>query len=499
MSTTSPHSRPSLAAQRRAIYRLRRLTLEDSTIERRFPFAPYVDTPCAFFRDVLGFEPWAAQEQIANSVATHRRTAVRSGHKIGKSRTAAAISLWWACTRVRGRVILTSTIARQVRQVLWRELRMLTRASRYQLGASPALDPNTGMVWDDERQILGFTTAEPESMAGFSGDQLLFIVDEASGFPQEIYEAVVGNMAGGGSLLVLGNPTRASGFFFDAFRNGRENWSLIHVSSRTTPNVVEGHDRFPGLATREWVAMMDADYGPESPIVKVRVDGEFSAKSDDAVIGLEAVESAVARWEPDAEAMGVLEIGVDVARFGDDDTVIQPRRGFHAYPCVSIHGADTMQVAGRVAAVARQMHRHGEPAPVVRVDVIGIGAGVFDALRRDSFLRVQAVNVAERSRDPDKFCALRDEMWWAARDWLEDGGAIPQDPRLEAELLAPRYSFDTRGRIKVDDKAAIKKRIGRSPDRADALALAVCGVKQADSVGFTTGEGSSAQRLANIF
>lgn len=465
------------------------------------PFARYYDDPRGFFVDVLGFAPWSKQLAIAVAVAQHRRTAVRSGHKIGKSTIAAAVALWWVCTRPRARVILTSSIARQVKHILWREVRRLCRESRQPIGASPALDPNTGLRFQDGREILGFTTDEAESMAGFSGDQILFIIDEASGFPQALYEAVQGNTAGGGAILALGNPTRTTGFFFEAFRYERGGWFLIHVSSRDTPNVTGLEPSIPGLATPEWIAEMIAEYGEGSPIVAVRVDGNFSEKAEDAVVGLGSVEAAKARWT-NIPRLGQIEVGVDVARFGDDDSVIQARRGKHTYLPVAVHGLDTVQVASKVLALLfgpDGLHKHGEPKPIVRVDVIGYGAGVVDVLRRDPRVTVVPVNVGEAARDPEKFCGLRDEVWWAARKWLEDGGTLAPDPKLEADLLAPRYSYDARGRIKVEPKHETKKRLNRSPDRGDAFCLAVCGVGALASVGETTGEGSEADRLERFF
>jgi hypothetical protein len=476
------------------------LRAENPELNRpRLVHADYAADPAGFFRDVLGFTAWAKQLEIAHAVATHRRVAVRSGHKVGKSTIAAAVALWWVCTRPRGRVIMTSSVARQVRSILWRELRNLCRNARRPVGATPALDPNTGLRFEDGREVLGFTTDDAESMAGFSGDQILFIVDEASGFPQEIYEAVQGNTAGGGAILAIGNPTRDSGFFFDAFRYGRGGWHLIHISSLESPNVVEGRMVIPGLAGLEWVEEMRAEYGEASPIYAVRVKGDFAERSNDSVIGLALVEAARTAWDGTSSRIGPLEIGVDVARFGDDDSVIQPRRGNHAYRPTVVHGFDTVQVAGRVAEVAMSLSGSAaEGKPIIRVDVIGYGAGVVDVLRRDGRFHVVAVNVGESARDKEKFTSLRDEVWWAARKWLEGGGTLPPEPRLEADLLAPRYSYDARGRVKVEGKPEIKKRLGRSPDRADALCLAVCGVAKMASLGVTTGEGSEADRLASI-
>jgi len=139
------------------------------------------------------------------------------------------------------------------------------------------------------------------------------------------------------------------------------------------------------------------------------------------------------------------------------------------------HKLDTVQVAGRVLEVARQL-RLADERPLVRVDVIGVGAGVYDQLYHAPEVETVAVNVAETPvgiENQERFAQLRDQMWFGLADWLKDGGAIPDDPKLEAELVAPTYTFDMRGRIKVDTKDKMKERLGRSPDRADGLGLAV--------------------------
>lgn len=476
-----------------------RLKLTSAIISRsRLPYESYAHQPAAFCRDVLGWEPWTQQADALNQLSVYDRVAIKSGHKVGKSRLAAGAALWWYSTRRNARVILTSAVGRQVKHILWREVVAQCRAARQPIGADPAIDPNTGLRAPDGREILGFTTDQPESMAGFSGDEILFVIDEASGFDQSTYEAVQGNMAGGGKVLLIGNPTRTVGFFFSIFRNRTPGWFTYTISSRQTPNVTGIGTPVPGLANQEYIDQMDLEYGASSPIVKVRVDGEFSETADNAVMGIGTIEAARERWDI-ANATGALEIGVDVARFGDDDSVIQAVRGKHAYEPVSIHGADTVDVAGHVARLVEGLRRPGEAMPIVRVDVIGYGAGVVDVLARRTDMQVVGVNVGESARDRDKFVGLRDELWWSAREWLDDGGTLPPDPRLEAELLAPRYSFDARGRIKIEGKSEIKKRISRSPDRADALCLAVCGVAAMESAGITTGAFSEADALGRMF
>lgn len=429
---------------------------------------------------MLGLRLWSRQEEILCAAYESPRVAVRSGHKIGKSTSAVALGLWFTSdpvARPGARVVMTSSSARQVRTILWRELRRLYRPVRERIGGELHKVPDAGLVWDDGREILGFSTDEPEKMAGVSGAHVLFIVDEASGVPEEIFEAIEGNRAGGARLVLFSNPTRTSGTFFDAFNSKRQFWRGLKVSSEEAAAVTPP---IPGLATRAWVQEKAEEWGRESPIFQVRCGGNFPEQGECAVIALAAVEAARERHDArETDANGTLDVGVDVARFGDDETVVALRRGAHAFPLRTIVNGDGPDTAGRVLEAVAKARRGDEPVRI-NVDVIGVGASVFDALWRTApkGIEVVAVNVAENatSRGPDgeeKYARLRDQLWFSLRDWLREGGELPDDGKLEAELLAPEYAFDSRGRYVVESKDETKKKLGRSPDRADALALAV--------------------------
>lgn len=430
--------------------------------------------PVEFFRQVLGVEPWSRQAEILRAVADHPRVAVRSGHKIGKSLSCAGLALWWYATRPRARVVMTSSSDGQVKNILWPEVTQLYNAAARRgrpIEGELYESHQSGIKHPDGRHVFGFATNKTERMGGFSGDQLLFIVDEASGVEENIFEAIEGNRAGGARVVMFGNPTRTSGAFFEAFHDKADFWHTVRVSSEETPNVAAGRPIVPGLATREWVEEKRAEWGEDGPVYAYRVRGDFPREAQNAVIGLATVQDAIRRHDRTA-ADGPLEVGVDVARFGDDDTVIFVVRGKKAFAPVVLHSLDTVQVAGRVLQVVRDHAREGERAKV-KVDVIGVGAGVADHLRANGSVDVVDVNVGASAGDPN-YERLRDEVWFRLGRWLKDGGAIPHEPRLEAELTRPTFSYTVRQRIKVESKDEMKKRLGgRSTDLADALALAV--------------------------
>lgn len=446
------------------------------------PLPEYADRPIDFFREILGVEPWTAtvpgqtgQIDILRALPRHRSIAVRSGHKVGKSNIAAGIALWWFCTRPTARAILTAPTARQVRIVLWREVRRLYRIARRrarvksrELGPDPSKDPSSGILADDGREILGFSTDDPDRFSGISGPNVLYIVDEASGVDEPIFEAIEGNRAGGAYLLLFSNPTQTSGKFYDAFHRERHVFHCLHISSEHTP---ANDNAIPGLATRDWVDERRRVWGEDSAIYAVRVRGDFPEQSSDAAIPLRLLEHALRAW-PATTYDGPLRIGVDVAEFGDDSTVIQPVRGHKTYTPTVLRSMDAVDIAGAVLELVRDMRAEGE-VPVVNVDSIGVGSGVHALLARSGDVTAIDVNVSRTADDDTKFHNLRAQLHFSLRDWLAEGGALHPDAELEGELVAPRYRFDNRNRYQIESKDEIKLRLRRSPDRMDALMLAV--------------------------
>lgn len=432
------------------------------------------DEPAAFFSEILGIDPWGRQLDILNAVRDHSFVACRSGQKTGKSCSAAGLALWWATTRVDGRVVLTAPAHHQVQNILFPEFRSLYhRAAKrgYPLGGHLYDDPHKGLVFGDKWGVFAVTTDTPERMQGVSGGRLFYVVDEASGYPESLFEAVFGNLAGGGRVLLIGNPTQTSGTFYNAFRSGRGHWNTLHISSLESPNFHGGH--VSGLATPGWESWAAEEWGRDSPIYDVRVRGQFPSQAENAVISVALMEAAIARW-PDTSDAGALELGVDPAGFGDDEAVIYPRRGRKALEPFVLRSMDPDQIAGEVLAVVKQLRRDTDPGKIrVKVDAIGVGLGVCGCLREAKGIDLVRVS-ASSGATANGYAKLRDQLWFAARDWLKEGGALPpSDGRCHAELVAPTYEFDAQGRYKVEPKDETKSRLKRSPDRADALCLAV--------------------------
>lgn len=404
---------------------------------------------------------WEASEKLCET----GRLSIRSGHGVGKSAFLSITVLWFMLTRFPCKVPCTAPTAHQLSDVLWAELAKWHRVLEEKYPALGAL-----FEWTSDEFRLkespkeSFAVArtarpeKPEALQGFHSDNLLVIADEASGIPDVIFEVGQGALSSENAMVILtGNPTRTSGFFFDTHHKTRERWSQIVVSGETCP-----------LVSPQFIEDIAQQYGRDSNVFRVRVQGEFPQAEDDVVIPLELCTSATMR---EVEAYGPVRWGIDVARFGGDRTVLVKRRdNATTEKHVAWHGMDTMQIAGRIYAIWLDTPLEQRPQSIF-VDLIGIGAGVFDRLM-ELGLPVVGINVAEAAAASDQYNRLRDELWFRGRKWLEKKHCkLVDDPTLIAELSLPRYKITSSGKLKAEGKDELKKRYPRSPDVADAFLL----------------------------
>jgi phage terminase large subunit len=515
MSTTSIAHEVTTRRRRAQPPPAERLTFADSLCEQiraelalttriRFPSPRYREDPVAFFREILGVEPWSRQLDIIDAIRSHPRVAVCSGHKVSKSHTAAGIALWYYCSFPDARVVMTSTTSRQVDQILWRELRMM-RARSGRCVDCKAADPDghtikrpcphstliegeqgelarTGLKSDDFREVVGFTAREAEAVAGISGRNLLYILDEASGIGDDIFQAIEGNRAGGARLAMFSNGTRNEGEFYEAFYSKSALYKTLRVSSEETPNAVEGREVIAGLATREWIEEKKIEWGENSPLYKVRVKGMHALAEEGKIFSIHAITEAERRWADTAEA-GRLYVGVDPAGESGlgDEAAFAIRRGLKCIAIRCFLGLDEHAHFAHVLAFLRS-YRLPRETPVVVVDREGsIGTKLFRLMR--AYLDDErspptvpfdlvGVRASDKAiRQPMLYDRMRDELAANLEMWLRDGGAIPEDARLEKDLHALEYKQAANGRYKVTPKDQLRKILGRSPDRYDALSL----------------------------
>jgi hypothetical protein len=465
---------------RLATERLTRLrATKGAAAVRKTPSTEAQADPVRYAEEVFGLRVWPRQAELLRAARDRSRVSVTSGHKTGKTRSLAILAWWFTsdpAARPEARVPMTSSSAGQLKRALWREVVALWRLARdrgYDL-PEPAIDPATGVRWDDGREIFGFSTRDAERAAGVSGAWIKYLIDEASGVAANIYAAIEGNRAGGSrgstSTVLASNPTQQSGEFFESHHGKRHLYHSITLSSEEAAAV---EPPIPGLATREWIEEKRREWGPESSIYAVRALGRFPAQGSDAVIGLGSVLDAVTRW-PETEASGDLVVGLDVARYGDDETVAALRRGQKVVSLLRLPPGDGPDTAARfIVELDKSGHLRPGEVPAVNVDAIGYGASVYDALARSPRVRANDVNTGEKSSRPEEFANLRAELHFAGRDWLAEGGALPDDARLQAEAAAPKYRSDARGRLLVESKDDLRARLGRSPDACDAWLLSL--------------------------
>jgi len=446
-----------------------------------WPSTRYRHDPVAFARDVLGVEPWSKQVEILEAIRDHKRVAIRSGHKVSKSHTMAIAALWFFSSFEDARVVMTCVTARQVDEILYREVKKMHAKARVRLDGEPRELARSGIKAHDFRELVGFTAKEAEAVAGVSGANLLYLVDEASGVPDEIFEAIEGNRAGGARLVMTSNPTRTEGEFFRAFEQKARFYHTVHVSSEDTPNVREGREVIPGLATREWVQEKREEWGEESPLYRVRVRGEFVRHEEGKIISLHLLEQAEQRW-PEAEPDGRLHIGVDPAGPGEggDESAFSVRRG-RKHLALSVRRALAEEAhVTQVLGLLREYGGRREQMPCVAIDREGpIGSRIYGLLRAylddhpHAFFLVGVRSSDRAYRDAQIYDRVRDELWARLAQWMRDDGAIISDAKLAQELHAPQWSSGLHGKLKATDKRELRKALGRSPDRADSLALAV--------------------------
>jgi hypothetical protein len=444
-------------------------------------FERYRNDPCSFFREQLALETWDRQEDLLRAVAAHDWVSVRSGHRVSKTYSAGGLALWFIATRGPGaRCILTGPSFTQMREALWRSCRAIHSRARGKLGGDAAILPSTGIRWPDERQIVGITADTVESFQGLAAPEIMFIVDEASGVEERIFEAILSNLAGGGRLLLLSNPVRSTGFFFESQKGAR--FERLHISSAESPNVTEADPRkhIKGLATRAWLADCARMWGGEEGMLyKIRCLGEFVEAREGRMFPPAMLERAELIWS-ETEARGRLVIGLDPAGEGGDGDAsgFVCRRGLKV-PYADVRRGLTPEAhLVEVLGLIGQHKGDSHDTPWVVVDRDGlVGHRVWVVLNsyaqsHEGTIRVIGIRGSEHAkRRPLEIDAVRDEMWFALVDAFTEGLAIPTNTTLSGDLAAIRFDKLVNGRAKVIRKNAIRRELGRSPDLGDALAL----------------------------
>jgi phage terminase large subunit len=431
----------------------------------------YQNNPVLFVDEVLGATPDKWQIKFLQAIAKgNRKISVRSGHGVGKSTASAWAMLWYFMTRTPVKVVVTAPTSAQLFDAMFAELKrwvmqmpqplqdlLTVKQDRIVFNAAP-----------DEMFISARTSRaeQPEALQGIHSENVMLVADEASGVPEQVFEAAAGSMSGHNAVtLLLGNPTRSSGFFYDTHNRLGNEWVTFRVSCADSPRV-----------SSDYISEMMSRYGEESNAFRIRVLGDFPRSDDDTIIPMELIEGAKQRDVQTSQSAPMLW-GLDVARFGSDSSSLTKRKGNVVIEPPRVwRNLDLMQLTGAVVAEYEAQKPEDKPDQIL-VDSIGLGAGVVDRLR-ELGLPAEGVNVSESpSFSPNQtYANLKAELWYKAKAWFERRDCrIPDDSRLISELATVRYTFTSSGKTKVESKEDIKKRGLKSPDCADSLILTFAG------------------------
>jgi hypothetical protein len=448
----------------------------------------YRTDPVLFVKEVLGVEPDEWQKDFLTAVASgERKISIRSGHGVGKSTTASWAMLWFLLTRYPVKVVVTAPTSAQLYDALFAELKRWVKELPQPI--QELLDVKQERIELKASATEAFISArtsraeQPEALQGVHSDNVMLVADEASGVPEAVFEAAAGSMSGHNALtILLGNPVRSSGFFFETHNRLKDEWWTRRVSCIDSTRV-----------SKEYVQDMKSRYGEESNAYRIRVLGEFPRSDDDTIIPMELLESAKHR-DTRAYEDAPIVWGLDVARFGSDSSVLCKRQSNVVHTLERWRNLDLMQLTGAVVAQYEACDHKNRPAEIL-VDSIGLGAGVVDRLR-ELKLPARGINVSESPAMGGTYLNLRAELWHKAKAWLEKRDCkIPNNEDLIGELATVRYTFTSNGKIKIESKDDIRRRGLKSPDMADAFVLTFASDAATISWGSNNSWGKPIKRL----
>lgn len=441
-------------------------------------FTKYAADPVGFLRDVLHCDPWAAQIKMAELVRDEAKVALVSANSIGKDWLVARLALWWTYA-VRGFVIMTSVTDRQARHISMKQVRSAFLGAPSLPGELFQMELRT----DDQSGIIAFTSDSADRLVGFHHPRLLLCLSEAQGLEPEVFEAAFACATGvENKILCYGNPTRPAGSFHAAATS--DSWAPLTISAHEHPNIISGREEIPGGPSLAWIQSMREEYGETSSIYRSRVLSEWPEESVEGLIKRAWLRAAFDRHdarqappetyedclERNAEPAHVV-LGVDVARYGADHSVVAIIRGPHVESLVTWHGASTTDSADRVLNVARSLTtRFARPRIVV--DDTGLGGGLTDVLRKEGWNVIAFIGAAQ-APEPKRFLNLRAASHWKFRELLENNLiSLPRDSALEEEALAVEWQLAAKSDgIQIVGKGVIRQTLGRSPDRLDAVIM----------------------------
>lgn len=442
----------------------------------------------AFATDNFKFLPddWQDEAFKIFQKRTTRRMSIKSGQGVGKTAFSGIVFLWFLTCFPNARVVATAPTRQQLNDVLWAELEKWRQKSPL-LSHMLKWTKTYIYVVGREKRWFGVARAssKPENMQGFHEDNMLFIVDEASGVPEDVLEAILGTLTGeNNKLLLVGNPTKVSGLFYDSHTSMRHQWETMTVDSAKSSRT-----------NKENIQSLIDKYGADSNVVRVRVHGLFPLAEDDVFIPITLIEKSIVTEVEEKAVPDIIDIGCDVARFGDDKTVISYRVDGVVKIFKKRHGQDLMKTADDVlecSYMLREKYKNFKRQIVVKIDDSGMGGGVTDRLRRlkeqqpkqFEWLRIIPVNFGMRIKHSYYHDSTTYMMSVLKALLCDDNGncliQLPNDADAVGQLSCRKYDMTDAGKIKVESKDTMKDRGLPSPDVADSILLSISPVNRRD-------------------
>lgn len=448
--------------------------------KKRVPL--YRKDPVLYAREILRFQPDEWQESALMDLAENPKVTIRSGQGVGKTGLEAVSLLWFLTCFPYPRVVATAPTKQQLHDVLWSEIDKWMSRSPLLQELLKWTKTYVYMIGNEKRWFaVARTATKPENMQGFHEDNMLFIVDEASGVADVIMEAILGTLSGkNNKLLMCGNPTKTTGAFYDSHNRDQALYKRHTVSSLDSTRT-----------NKENIDSLIKKYGWDSNVVRVRVRGEFPKQEDDVFIGSELIDQCSRRYYELLEGKGMAQVilGVDVARFGDDETVIYKNFKGHIELAKHRRGQDLMATVGDIVKIYKEIIKQYPDYTgkiYVNIDDTGLGGGVTDRLKevkkeqKLTRLYVIPINAAEKIETDTKagreaaehYNNLTTHMWACLRELLENKDIeIKEDSETFGQVSCRKYTMASNGKLEIEPKKEMKKRGLDSPDRADALAL----------------------------
>jgi phage terminase large subunit len=437
--------------------------------------ARYRSDPSSFVTNLFGVRPDPWQDIVLRAVARgETRISIRSGNGVGKTALLAWLMVWFILTRYPVKIVCTAPTSAQLFDALFVEVQ--SWINRLPEAVRSLLAVTTDRIELKSDAASAFISARtsrpetPEALQGVHAAYVLLIVDEASGVDERVYSAGQTSMSTPGAITVLAsNPLRSAGFFYRTHTDWADRWMTMRVSGLDSPRV-----------DPKFIQEVKDNHGESSIEYQVKVLGEFPSSDTDTYFSKGMVQGAMSRSiTPDAAWQTAW--GLDVARFGTDRSVLFKRTARHQVEAYKVwRNVDLMTLCGFIKHDYDSLAPSHRPFEIL-IDSIGLGAGVVDRLR-ELELPAFGINVAETPSSVGAFGRLRDELYFNARQWLESREvALLPDDAFAHELQSIKYGFTSTGKLKIESKDEMRKRMKASPDIVDAFCLTFGGTALAAS------------------